>query len=361
VPACVSAAKLRRVPNAKKTLLRGIFCAVAAFCAGVAALPASGATLAASPAPPTTALPDLRVIASGVSAGGVSLGGLSVNAAEQRLTATLAPTLARAVVVGVAGHVFHFSPSTAKLTLDAHRTAVRAYNAGVATPNAVVAVAPAIEQSQAALQGFAANLAKQVYVPAHDASVTITLTRIYVHRSATGHKVDEAGLVKQLEATIDSPTAERVLHIKLVITHPAVNANQIEHQYATVITVDRKNFKLRLFKNLRVAVEYGVAVGRSGLETPTGIYHVLEREVNPPWHVPHSAWAGSLAGTTVPPGPSDPIVARWMGLGGGIGIHGTDEPFSIGSAASHGCIRMRPADVIALYPRVPLGTTVYIK
>jgi lipoprotein-anchoring transpeptidase ErfK/SrfK len=362
----------------QKALLVATICVLAGLLASAAQAVgntrATGATQAVSttqttdttPAPGTTQTagttqPDSRVIAPGVSAGGVEVGGLTVNAAEQKLAAALTPVLARQVVIGVAGQVFHFSPSAANLSLDAHTTAARAYYAGVKAAGAPVSVPLAIDQHRTAIQSFVAGVAHRVDVAPRNASLSITLTHLGVHRSATGHEVDEAALVNQLQATFDSPTAERVLHVKLTITHPAVNANQIEREDATVITVDRKNFKLRLFKNLRVVAEYGVAVGRSGLETPTGIYHVLEREVNPPWHVPDSSWAGSLAGTTVPPGPSDPIVARWMGLGGGIGIHGTDEPFSIGSDASHGCIRMRPADVIALYPRVPLGTTVYIK
>ena len=74
--------------------------------------------------------------------------------------------------------------------------------------------------------------------------------------------------------------------------------------------------------------------------------------MNPPWTAP--SWAGSLAGQTIPGGAANnPLKARWLGLGGGIGIHGTGEPWSIGSRASHGCIRMRVGDVKRLYPNVP--------
>jgi lipoprotein-anchoring transpeptidase ErfK/SrfK len=52
---------------------------------------------------------------------------------------------------------------------------------------------------------------------------------------------------------------------------------------------------------------------------------------------------------TIPPGPQDPLKARWMGFNGGAGIHGTDDIGSLGSAASHGCIRMAIPDVVALY------------
>ena len=68
---------------------------------------------------------------------------------------------------------------------------------------------------------------------------------------------------------------------------------------------------------------------------------------------PNKAWAGKLAGKVVPPGPDDPIKARWMAFNGGAGIHGVDpsEYSSIGHDASHGCVRMRIPDVIALYAR----------
>jgi lipoprotein-anchoring transpeptidase ErfK/SrfK len=76
--------------------------------------------------------------------------------------------------------------------------------------------------------------------------------------------------------------------------------------------------------------------------------------------VPNSAWAGSLAGRVIPPGPDDPLKARWIGITGGAGIHGTDQVGSLGSAASHGCIRMAIPDVIALYDRVPYGSKIYV-
>ena len=101
-------------------------------------------------------------------------------------------------------------------------------------------------------------------------------------------------------------------------------------------------------------------MGQAGLETPAGQYTIDDKQVNPSWHVPDSPWAGDLAGQVIPPGPDDPIKARWMGFYNGAGIHGTDEVSSLGTAASHGCVRMSIPDVIELYPQVPLGTPIYI-
>jgi lipoprotein-anchoring transpeptidase ErfK/SrfK len=92
------------------------------------------------------------------------------------------------------------------------------------------------------------------------------------------------------------------------------------------------------------------------------VYAIHDRQVDPAWHVPNSAWAGTLAGSVIPGGaPDNPLKARWLGIQDGVGIHGTAEDWSIGSRASHGCIRMHVADVIDLYPRVPVGTRVLIR
>jgi lipoprotein-anchoring transpeptidase ErfK/SrfK len=99
----------------------------------------------------------------------------------------------------------------------------------------------------------------------------------------------------------------------------------------------------------------------AGLETPAGLYRIQNKQVDPAWHVPHSAWAGSLQGQTIPGGaPDNPLKARWLGVYDGVGIHGTSEDWSIGSRASHGCIRMHVSDVIDLFDRVPVGTPVLI-
>ena len=143
---------------------------------------------------------------------------------------------------------------------------------------------------------------------------------------------------------------------------PKVTYKGLLRKYGTVLTVDRDNFTLRLFKRLKLRKRYGIAVGMAGLETPPGLYAIQDKQVDPAWHVPNSAWAGSLAGQVIPGGaPNNPLKARWLGIANGVGIHGTAEDWSIGTRASHGCIRMHVSDVVDLFPRVPVGTPVLIK
>jgi lipoprotein-anchoring transpeptidase ErfK/SrfK len=105
-----------------------------------------------------------------------------------------------------------------------------------------------------------------------------------------------------------------------------------------------------------------VAVGQPAYPTPSGLFSIQDKQVNPVWSVPNSPWAGELQGTTVDGGSAaNPLKARWMGIVNGVGIHGTGEDYSIGSAASHGCIRMHVPDVKDLFARVSVGTPVLIK
>jgi lipoprotein-anchoring transpeptidase ErfK/SrfK len=149
-----------------------------------------------------------------------------------------------------------------------------------------------------------------------------------------------------------------VAHTRIV--EPTVTSSQLADKYPWYVVVNRPAFRLTVYEHLKPKKTFTVAVGRAGLETPAGLYHVEDKQVNPSWHVPNSAWAGDLAGKVIPPGPQDPIKARWLGIYNGAGIHGTDELGSLGTAASHGCIRMAIPDVIQVYDWVPLGAPVFI-
>jgi lipoprotein-anchoring transpeptidase ErfK/SrfK len=99
-----------------------------------------------------------------------------------------------------------------------------------------------------------------------------------------------------------------------------------------------------------------------GHATPRGRFSITNKAVNPDWTAPDELWAGAYRNEVVEGGaPENPLKARWLGIVDGVGIHGTDADWSIGTRASHGCIRMRIPDVIDLYPRVPVGSTVLIR
>lgn len=117
-----------------------------------------------------------------------------------------------------------------------------------------------------------------------------------------------------------------------------------------VIVVSLEDRKLALVEDGQVKKVYTVAVGKPSTPSPVGTFTIERRVANPTYH--HN-------GKTVLPGPGNPVGTRWMGLSKhGYGIHGTNEPNSIGKAASHGCIRMAKADLEAFYELVAEGDTV---
>ena len=105
-----------------------------------------------------------------------------------------------------------------------------------------------------------------------------------------------------------------------------------------------------------------MAVGQAGFETPPGLRHVLYKQRNPSWTAPNRPWAYPYQGQTFPPGdPRNPLREWFIALGDGIGIHGTSEEWTVGTSASHGCLRMHAADVDQLAPLVPVGSPVLIR
>jgi L,D-transpeptidase ErfK/SrfK len=115
-------------------------------------------------------------------------------------------------------------------------------------------------------------------------------------------------------------------------------------------------------------ITYTVSIGKMDWHTPLGVTHVIAKEKNPVWIPPESVRAehaadGDPLPARVPPGPNNPLGAFAMRLAAGNGtylIHGTNNPIAVGLAVTHGCIRMYPEDVAALFPLIPVGTPVRI-
>lgn len=109
--------------------------------------------------------------------------------------------------------------------------------------------------------------------------------------------------------------------------------------------------KLAVVEDGRIVKIYPTAVGAKVSPSPVGTFKIVTLVKNPTWYGPK--------GKVVQPGPANPLGDRWIGLDRkGYGIHGTNQPNSIGKAASHGCIRMRKADVEELFELVRAGDVV---
>ena len=301
-----------------------------------------------------------ETIADGVRVGTVDVGGLQRDEARDRVRrglAASAPAAARVAVVYRDRH-FVLRPAVARARLDADATVDAALDR-----DAAGVVSPRLTFSRAALNTFAARLAKRVDRPARNADIDWHDGKLERTHARSGVQVQRAQLAAALGSTLANPAAPRSVKLPVRITErPDRTLTDLAKRYPTVIAVDRDSKQLRLYKALQLEHKYKIAVGKAGLETSAGRYEIQEKIVNPDWHVPNSDWAGDLAGRTIPAGdPQNPLEARYMGFHDGEGIHGTAELGSLGAAASHGCIRMAVPDVKQLFRQVKVGTPVFIQ
>ena len=150
----------------------------------------------------------------------------------------------------------------------------------------------------------------------------------------------------------ERPALPTEAHGAATKTHLVVSRRNVtSHIAVSRIIVSIVDRKLALIEGDGVVTKiYDVAVGAAETPSPEGEFVIASRVENPSWY-----WPGKI----VPAGPQNPLGPRWMGLGfEGFGIHGTNQPHSIGQAASHGCIRMRNRDVEELFVRVRVGDVV---
>ncbi len=126
----------------------------------------------------------------------------------------------------------------------------------------------------------------------------------------------------------------------------------------TQIVVDLGDRRVYVYRRTSVIASYPIAVGKKGWETPTGSFQVLNKQSNPPWRHP-------ITGRVFPAGPDSPLGDRWIGFWSDgrnqIGFHGTPEVELVGSAISHGCLRMRNSDIRLLYKQTKMGTPVIVQ
>jgi lipoprotein-anchoring transpeptidase ErfK/SrfK len=313
-------------------------------------------------------------IATGVTIDGVRVGGLSESAARTKIQRELIAPLTRPVTVRSGSHVWRLTARQAGLTVDAGNMVAQAVSAsrggsvftrtfrGLFGGSIKHNVPLVVSYSHAAVRRLTAKVRSSVNREPRDATVAASSGGLTEVSGENGTTVDSARLGGRVEHALAATGAARSVTVPAHVVEPKVTTSELAAMYPAYIIVDRSAFRLRLYEHLKLASTYEIAVGMEGLETPAGLHHIEWKQVDPPWYVPKKAWAGALAGTVVPPGPQDPLKARFMSFEGGAGIHGIDpsEYSSIGHDASHGCVRMRIPDVIALYDKTPVGTPVYI-
>ena len=337
---------MRKLRRRIRRILVGLPTPVAAALAAVLIAPAPG--LAWTPTDPT--------IAPGVSVGSVNVGGMDRAAATAAVTAAwtapitigvgeaklrttaaglgqqlaLTDALDRAWAVGRAGTPAPASASI-PLTVTVKRTVLLKWiDAASATFNR------APRNAATRLRGRSVRVVKHVY----------------------GRALRRDALSKALVTALTSPNAGHALGMRPDLVRnikPATTSTEL----APVLVIDRSDRTLTLWSPHRKGQTFRIAVGQPSYPTPLGHWNVVTKQVNPTWTPPNSDWAQGAK--PIAPGPDNPLGTRWIGLSAsGVGIHGTPNEGSVGTAASHGCIRMRRREVERLFRRVRVGSPVHI-
>jgi lipoprotein-anchoring transpeptidase ErfK/SrfK len=314
-------------------------------------------------------------VPEGTRIAGVDVGGLDRDTAIKRLRAQVAIPARRSVTVTVDGDVnTTLTARRAHVRLNIRELVNRAIERGrrgsfltrgwrELTGAKLSSAQPVrVRVDRAAVQRFVDGIAAQVEVPAEAATFDISVASIGVSEGHDGTQLaDKPALVDKLVDSLRDVGSERTLSAETETVKPPTTDTSIWDAHPTVVTVSHDEKLVRVFDRGEIVKTYKVAVGQPAYPTPYGTFSIQTMQKDPAWNVPDSEWAGDLAGTTIPGGdPANPLKARFIGFDGSVGFHGTSDIASLGTAASHGCIRMLVGDVKDLYDRVAVGTTVYV-
>jgi lipoprotein-anchoring transpeptidase ErfK/SrfK len=298
-----------------------------------------GAGHARADSPPTPA-----VIADGVSIGSVDVSGLTSDEA----TAAVQDAYFAPVVVRVKHRSYPVSPHHFHTALPLSPAIQTALTAPVDT---TIPLTPTLDSALVAK--WVKTLAGKTYRAPVAGTLRLRNSRPFFAVSHPGRAIRPFSTRMMITHTIVTGTRAVVVAPLRTITAGSTKAEP-------VVVIHRGINRLYLYDGTRLVRVFPVATGQAAWPTPLGQFQIVVKQKNPWWFPPtQDSWAAGAK--PVPPGPDNPLGTRWMGLSvPGVGIHGTDEPWSIGHSESHGCIRMQVVSAEWLFNRVRVGTPVFI-
>lgn len=311
------------------------------------------------------------IVPRGVSLAGTDLSGMSEAEARRAIEQAVSAPVMRPIRVQADGKTFTFDPrDSVQVDVDGMIAAAYAprrsatYLARVAHDVAKAPLSAEVEPSftidEAILTDWLESIADEVDRPAKDATLTIENSGVVIIPEKGGRKTDLEGAAAALAGAFESEAAlasgDREVTIPVDKLKPKVTADS----FGKTIVVDLSQRRVRLFDGAKLEVTYRCAIGTPSYPTPRGHFEIVQKRFMPTWVNPGSAWAKDMP-RSIPPGPSNPLGTRALNLSAsGIRFHGTNKIYSVGTAASHGCMRMLRRDIEDFYPRVEVGTQVYI-
>jgi hypothetical protein len=292
----------------------------------------------------TTTVTTLQPLPEGVTVGGVLVGSLLPAEAAQQIRNYFSSPLP----LRLGRRVFKANPNA----LAAPKISEALERARTAQPFANLPLGVTVRTPR--VRTYVATLAKRVETQPVDSRLLLRNLKPYL-------TPDRAGIALVQPETVSAITKALRLDVRnrIALRTKQIRANATRANFGPVIVIRRGSNRLYLYSGMRLNRLFPVATGQSVYPTPLGNFQIVVKWRNPWWYPPNSPWAQGEK--PIPPGPSNPLGTRWMGLSApGVGIHGTNNDASIGYSVSHGCIRMHVSEAEWLFNHVEIGTPVFI-
>jgi lipoprotein-anchoring transpeptidase ErfK/SrfK len=306
-------------------------------------------------------------ILPGVSVAGTDVGGMTRVEAIQAVQHTVQDRLAEPLTVRASGGTWETSPAELGRSADIDAAVDQALQASdsvgfitrvwhrLREEPVDISVDLTFEGGGTGVLGLVSSIADDVAQTPRDASVAVFDGEVTFVHSRPGHALGTNVANKRLLAALEQ--GETAVRLPVKTVRPKVPDTKI----GKTIVVDRLTNQLYLYDGFDLEGSYHVATAAAGYVTPAGEWTIIDKRENPTWTNPAPDTWGADLPAFIPPGPGNPLGTRALYLDApGIRIHGTYDVSSIGTHASHGCIRMLMSDVEQIYPLVPLGTRVIV-
>lgn len=310
---------------------------------------------------------DRDVLLPGANVAGVDVGGYRTPVAMALVARDVAMPLLKPLVVQYGSQ--RWTLATDKLAavdtigmvreafVGAYRSQpllVRVYHRAAANP-VPVKVGLRFRYRDNRVQVFVRALQAGIDRPAIDAAMLVVGKRIVITPSQTAREL-KLGTTRSLIRDA-LPKGVRLIAPRVVERQPKKTAAT----FGKAIIIIKSEHTLYLFDKDKPIKSYPIACGTPAHPTPSGDWHIVLKRFMPTWINPGSAWAAGMP-QSIPPGYNNPLGTRALDLdASGIRIHGTANDSSVGTDASHGCMRMHMPDIEQLYGMVPTGTPVFIR
>jgi len=306
-------------------------------------------------------------ILPGITIVGVSVGEMTRSQAIKAVSAKIQETLSSSLTIQAGGREWDRTLADLGLTADVETpvdraVALSASYSWLSRTYRRIANKPIVRSfdvsytlGQDPLNQFIAQVERTLAVAPRSASYELVDGKVRMVRAKSGRALPPTRSLQLLQNAITDRLPAVELPVRTV--RPKVTNQKVGKAIIVNLSSNRITL-LDAFKSVRT---YRVATAMRGYLTPPGSWHVIGKVMNPTWHNPAPDTWGKGEPLVIPPAPNNPLGTRALYLDApGIRIHGTPADYSIGTYASHGCIRMHIRESEALYPLVPVGTPVFI-